>query len=335
MLHISQPLNIKGITLDNRFVMPPMASAKSDNGVVSQELCAYYDEKSQDGQFGLIITEHAYINTEGKASLGQLSIADASCINGLRQLVSDIHKNGAKVIAQINHAGCQTSSEITGKETVSASTVRLSEKFEIPHELSKDEIKNIVKDFTNSAIYAKESGFDGVEIHSAHGYLLNQFYSPLTNKRNDEYNGSTLEGRVRIHLEIIESVRKNVGEEFIIALRLGACDYMEGGSTKADSVKAAVMFEKAGVDLLDISGGFCGSINPQIKEQGYFAELTKPIKDAVSIPVILTGGIVDGAVAEELLAAGQADLIGVGRAILKDSLWAKKAFASLCKSSID
>ncbi|WOO37070.1 NADH:flavin oxidoreductase [Anaerocolumna sp. AGMB13020] len=325
MLHISQPLTMKGISLGNRLVMPPMASAKSDNGAVSQELCAYYDEKSQDGQFGLIITEHAYISSEGKASLGQLSIADESCIKGLSQLVSIIHNNGTKVIAQINHAGCQTSSEITGKATVRASTIRLSEKFDIPHELSKDDIKNIVKDFTNSAMYAKEAGFDGVEIHSAHGYLLNQFYSPLTNKRKDEYNGSTLEGRVRFHLEIIESIRKNVGDEFIIALRLGACDYMEGGSTKADSVKAAVMFETAGIDLLDISGGFCGFINPQIKEQGYFAELTKPIKDAVSIPVILTGGIVEGAVAEELLATGQADLIGVGRAILKDSLWAKKA----------
>ena len=117
----------------------------------------------------MIITEHAYINTEGKASLGQLSIADASCINGLSQLVSIIHNNGTKVIAQINHAGCQTSSEITGKATVSASTIRLSEKFDIPHELSKDDIKNIVKDFTNSAMYAKEAGFDGVEIHSAHG----------------------------------------------------------------------------------------------------------------------------------------------------------------------
>ena len=174
----------------------------------------------------------------------------------------------------------------------------------------------------------RAKGFDGVEIHSAHGYLLNQFYSPLTNKRTDEYGSSNMNNRLRLHLEIIKSVRKVVGKEYPIALRLGACDYMDGGSTIEDGVEAAKILAEAKIDLLDISGGFCGYVRPQANNQGYFQELTIAIKKVVNIPVILTGGITDSIAAEELLQDNKADMIGVGRAILKDSSWAKEAITS-------
>lgn len=200
----------------------------------------------------------------------------------------------------------------------------------IPHELTKNEIEDIVNDFKKAASRVKEAGFDGVEIHSAHGYLLNQFFSPLSNKRIDEYGGG-VNNRIRIHLEVIKAVREVVGKDFPVLLRLGASDYMEGGSTIEDSKIAAKEFEKAGIDILDVSGGFCGYNVPGVSEQGYFASLTEEIKKVVSMPVILTGGITEAKAAEKLLADGKADLIGVGRAIYKDSKWAERSIKELGK----
>ncbi len=325
------PLSIGKLHLNNRLVLPPMATAKStSDGMVSESLCQYYDEKSKGGYIGLIITEHSYISPEGKASNGQLSIASDKSIDGLRKLTDIIHKNNSKVIAQVNHAGGAAASEITGCPTFSASSYT-NPRYEnnTAKEMSLHDIDKVIADFTNAAKRAKEAGFDGAEIHSAHGYLLNQFYSPFRNRRTDEYSGFTLEGRIRLHLQIINAVRQAVGDDFIIALRLGACDYMEGCTTIEDSVKAAILFEKAGLDLLDISGGFCGYNNPKVKEEGYFKDITAAIKQAVQIPVILTGGIVTASAAENLLKENCADMIGVGRAILADSDWAKRAVNSL------
>jgi len=184
-----------------------------------------------------------------------------------------------------------------------------------------------VEAFRAAALRAKTAGFDGVEIHSAHGYLLNQFLSPLSNKRTDEYGGDIL-GRIRIHLEVIKAVREEVGDNFPILLRMGACDYREGGTSIEDSTAAAKAFEEAGVDILDISGGFCGYVNPTDNGQGYFSALTEAMKSTVSIPAILTGGVTNPDAAEQLLKDGKADLIGVGRAVYKDSDWAKNAMRS-------
>lgn len=327
MKSLLQAIKIKNISLNNRIVMPPMATSKSDDGKVNHQLVTYYDEKSKGGYIGLIITEHAYISPEGMANPGQISIVDDSDIEGLKRITDVIHKNGSKVIAQISHAGSSARPDVIGCTPISASAVlnngATARNGIIPQEMSKEDIQRIIHAFANAARIAKESGFDGVEIHSAHAYLLNQFFSPLTNKRTDEYGGS-LEGRIRIHLEIIKEIRKVVGEDYLIAIRLGACDYMEGGSTLADSITASQAFEKAGIDLLDISGGLCGMMRPNHKEPGYFSELSEAIKQKVSIPVILTGGVTQSEDAEKLLREGKADLIGVGRTILKDSHWAKK-----------
>ena len=166
-----------------------------------------------------------------------------------------------------------------------------------------------------------------MEIHSAHGYLLDQFLSPLTNKRTDEYGGD-INGRIKIHLEIIRAIREAVGD-FSILLRMGATDYLEGGLTIEDSKKAAFAFEQAGVDILDISGGMCRYTIPGANEPGYFSPYSMAIKEVVSIPVILTGGITKADEAEAILRDKKADLVGVGRAIYKDSDWAKNAMQSL------
>lgn len=328
MKNLLKPLELNKLTLKNRLVMPPMATSKSkEDGKVSQALLDYYEEKSKGGFIGMIIIEHSFISQDGKASAGQLSIAEDSNALNLKELASVIHSNGSKAIMQINHAGSAAKSEVTGCEVVGPSAVMNPRQGSMPKELTKKDISDIVNSFKEAARRVKEAGFDAVEIHSAHGYLLDQFFSPLTNKRTDEYGGD-VKGRIRIHIEVIKAVREAVGSEFPILLRLGASDYMEGGAIIEDSKLAAVEFEKASIDILDISGGFCGYIVPGVSEQGYFSPLTKAIKEVVSIPVILTGGITEASAAESLLSEGKADLIGVGRAILKDSKWAERTMES-------
>jgi NADPH2 dehydrogenase len=330
---LNSPISVGNIEIKNRLVMPPMATTKADEkGNVTEKLCEYYSEKSKGGCIGLIITEHSFVSPEGKANKGQISISKDTDIEGLKKIVTAIHKNDTKVFAQINHAGGATKKEITGHALLSASSIKIPRPFIsdiLPKEMTLNDIKKVIDDFAKAALRAKKAGYDGIEIHSAHGYLLSQFFSPLTNKREDKYTGATLQGRIQLHLEIIEAIRKVVGTTYPLALRLGACDYIEGGITIRDSIYACKEFEKAGVDLLDISGGFSSYINPVIKDQGYFSELSEEIKKAVDIPVILTGGILEASVAESLLKTRKADMIGVGRAILKNSEWAEMAIHSL------
>ncbi len=331
MSELLKPLKIGNLELSNRLIMPPMATSKSQgDGKVSQDILDYYKEKSEGGYISLIIIEHSFINQQGKASNGQLSVSDDSDIQGLKKLAQIIQSNGSKAVMQINHAGGAASKDVTGTIPVGPSAVanpRFKDKV-VPEELSKEEIKGIINDFAHAARRVKEAGFDGVEIHSAHGYLLDQFFSPLSNKRSDEYGGN-VNNRIRVHLEVINAVKEVVGSDFPILLRLGAADYIEGGAVIEDSIIAAKEFEKAGVNILDISGGFLGYVMPNAMEQGYFSPLTEEIKKVVSIPVILTGGITEAQAAEKLLQEEKADLIGVGRAILKDSNWAKSAIESL------
>ena len=329
MSYLLKPLQAGPLTLTNRLVMPPMATAKAEpDGKVNQSILDYYAEKSEGGNLSLIIIEHSFIQIDGKASDLQLSVSDDNMVEGLKKLAEVIHSNGSKAMMQINHAGSNTTPEITGTIPVAPSAVSHPRRGSMPRELTHEEITNIIKAFQNAARRTKEAGFDGVEIHSAHGYLLNQFFSPLTNKRTDEYGGN-VQNRIRLHLQIIEAIRTAVGDNFPILLRLGASDFREGGIVIDDSQIAAQAFEKAGVNILDISGGFSGYMVPGLNGQGFFAPLSEAIKKVVTIPVILTGGITEVQAAEQLLTEGKADLIGVGRAILSDSKWAEKAINSL------
>ena len=328
---LNTPITVNGLQLKNRLVMPPMATAKSDpDGRAAQQLLDYYDKKSKGGHIGLIIIEHCYVNPAGKASAGQLSASRREDLPGLRRLAEVIHGNGSKVILQISHAGSAASEKLTGLPVLGPSAVRNPRVSScVPAAMTKDDPARVTDDFAAAALLARDAGFDGVEIHSAHGYLLNQFYSPLTNRRTDEYGPASVESRLRLHLEIIAAVRAAVGPEYPLALRLGACDYADGGSTLQDGAAAAGILEGAGIDLLDISGGCCGYLRPDAAGPGYFSDAAEAVRQAVRIPVILTGGITKAEEAEALLAGGKADLIGVGRAILKDSAWAAHAVSSL------
>jgi 2,4-dienoyl-CoA reductase-like NADH-dependent reductase (Old Yellow Enzyme family) len=329
MAYLLRQLHSGSLSLANRLVMPPMATAKADSdGKVSRKILDYYNEKSQGGYISLIIIEHSYISQAGKASHNQLSVGNNNVIEGLRELADVIHGNGSKTIIQINHAGSNTSREIIGDIPVAPSAVVNPRQDHIPRELTRQEIADIIKAFQDAALRVQEAGFDGVELHSAHGYLLNQFLSPITNKRTDEYGGDIL-NRIHLHIQVIKAVRTAVGKDFPILLRLGVSDFIPGGTTIEDIKTAAQAFEEVGINILDISGGLRGWNIPELTGQGFLAPFSEAIKKVVSIPVIVTGGITEVQAAEQLLAEGKADLIGVGRAILQDSHWAQKAIEIL------
>lgn len=330
MKYLNKPLTLETIHLKNRLVMAPMASGKgSTDGSVTEAVLAYYKDKLRTGNIGLVITEHCFISPEGRAGIDrhQLSVADDTKIEGLKKLADVIHEGGAAAAVQISHAGAAARTEITGCQTVGPVAEVLyganPAKSDLPKALTEQEIQNLIEKFADAAERVKKAGFDGVEIHAAHRYLCNQFYSPLTNKRTDEYNGTSLEGRTLFLKQVIKAVREKVGDAFCVMIRLGGCDYMPGGNTIEDAAKAAAILEETGVDILDLSGGICGPRNPESTQPGYFREMTTYVKKRITTPVILTGGITDLAAAEDLLQDGCADLIGVGRALLKDSDWPK------------
>lgn len=324
MAKISDPIMIGRLALANRLVMPPMATSKAgEKDSVTEELCNYYRERAKYSRIGLIITEHSYIHMQGKAHPGQVSIADDETIPGLGRLTACIHEEGVKVFAQISHAGAAARSGTTGQPPAGPSAVcHPKQKEELPVEMTVGQIHDVAAWFATAALRAKQAGFDGVEIHSAHGYLLNQFYSPLTNKRTDAYGAQSIENRTRFHREVLRAVRGEVGDAYPIAMRIGGCDYEPGGSTVDDCVKACRIFEESGVDLLELSGGMNGFVRPGHTEPGYFRDMSIPVKQAVNIPVLLTGGVTAPDQAELLLAEGCADMIGVGRAIFQNARWA-------------
>lgn len=323
MAQVFDPITINHLTLNNRLVMPPMATAKADErDCVTDDICAYYQERAKYGKIGLIITEHCYIHLQGKAHPGQLSIADDETIPAFERLTACIHDEGVRVFAQLSHAGTAAASIITGQQPVGPSPVcHPKQREELPTSMTTRQIHEVTVWFAQAALRAKQAGFDGVEIHSAHGYLLNQFFSPLTNHRTDAYGAQSVESRVRFHREVIQVVREAVGKDFPIAIRLGGCDYQAGGSTVEDCVEACKIFEQNGVDLLDLTGGMNGFVRPGHNEAGYFRDMSVPVREAVHIPVLLTGGVTALNHAEKLLADGCADLIGVGRAIYKNPRW--------------
>ena len=204
MNRLKQEITVNHVKIKNRLVLPPMATSKANDGAVSDAILSYYDEKSKGGYIGLVITEHSYVNRQGMAHAGQMSISRDHDIEGLKQLVNTIHRNGSKVIAQINHAGSSAREEVTGFPPISASAVlnngATGKSGILPNAMTQEDIDEVIASFVLSAKRAKNAGFDGVQLHSAHGYLLNQFYSPLINHRTDAYAGKTIEGRLRLQI---------------------------------------------------------------------------------------------------------------------------------------
>jgi len=321
LIGLLDPLEVKGYELKNRIVMPPMQnSLATTDGTVTDELVNHYVRRAE--ALGLLIVEHSYVSLDGKLAERQLGIYDDRLVPGLEQLASQIHTAGIPVVIQINHAGRTTSKEIMGKQPVAPSPSDTARKLRV------EELDTLAESFARAAERALKAGFDGVEIHGAHGFLLNQFFSPLANRRTDNYGGS-LENRMRFPLKVVERVKERVGGSLLL-YRLGADDLDLAGTTLEHAQKIAVKLEEAGIDILDVSGGVCGSRPAQLQaQQGYFILHAQKIKNVVNIPVIGVGGIKDPEYANKVIQEGQVDLIAVGRALLKHPDWAKKAINTL------
>ncbi|MHA1145455.1 MAG: oxidoreductase [Candidatus Helarchaeota archaeon] len=328
-MKLLEPLQIKNIRLKNRVVLPPADTNFADTkGNVTQKSLDYYELRARGG-VGLIYIEGTYIDTAGKGTLNMLGIYDDAKIEGLSKLSSVIKNHGASVIIQMFHAGAQASRLITGQQPVTASDVPCKLIGETPRSLSIGEIKKIVKIYGESAIRAKKAGFDGVEIHAAHGYLLNQFLSPRTNKRTDEYGG-TLENRMRFLLEVFDETRKQVGNEFLISVRLNGSDYVPGGLEIEETVKIAKRMEEKGADIISITGGIYDDpgyhIIPYMNApRGTHVKFAASVKKVLkNVPVIAVGRINNPEMAESILQKNQADLIAMARALIADPFFVQK-----------
>jgi len=315
------PLEVKGLTFRNRIVMPPMqTNLATVKGAVTEDLIDQYAKRS--GALGLLIVEHSYVSVSGRLSEKQLGIYDDELISGLEKLTSCIHASGTPVVIQINHAGGAANRDIIGTEPVGPSAT------ENARELTKSEIEALAEDFAMAAERAMKAGFDGVEVHGAHGFLLNQFYSPLSNRRRDEYGGS-LENRTRFPLEIVERGKEKVKGRLLL-YRLGSDDLNVKGTQTKDSIEFAVKLEQIGVDIIDVSGGLCGSRPEQLQSlKGYFVPQAHAIKKVVKVPVVGVGGITEPRYADKLVREGKLDLVAVGRSIYKDPKCAQSAIKAL------
>lgn len=322
MARLLDPLTVKGITLRNRIVMPPMQSGRASfQGEVTDRLINFYVRRS--AALGLPIVEHAYVSALGKIGPKQLGIYDDCLISGFEKLAAAIHAVGAPAIVQISHAGAVATKKVIGEMPVGPSPRDKTRMLE------KEELYALADDYAAATDRAVKAGFDGVELHGAHGYLLNQFFTPLLNKRADEFGGS-LENRMRFPLMVVEKVRKHLGKDRLLLYRVGSDDLAPMGTHIEDAIAFALKLQEASVDILDVSGGMCGSEPRQLAQiNGYFIPQAYVVKQAVKVPVIGVGGIKDPEFADKLVVEGKVDLVAVGRAVLHDNEWPQKAIQTL------
>ena len=297
----------------------------SFEGAVTNKLVNFYVRRSS--ACGLPIVEHAYVSPTGKIGQKQLGIYSDSLIIGFEKLAKGLHEVGAPAVVQISHAGGVTNKKVIGTEPAGPSARPKTRMLEV------SEIEAIAEDFALAAERAVRAGFDGVELHGAHGYLLNQFFSPLLNERKDDYGG-TLEKRIKFPLLVVKKVCERLNGRLLL-YRLGSDDLAPQGTHIEDSVFFAKKLELSGVDIIDVSGGMCGSEPKQLKHvKGYFVPQASEIKKAVSVPVIGVGGITDAVFADKLVSEGKVDLVAVGRAFWRDNRWAEKAIETIKTNSL-
>lgn len=327
--HLFTPVRVGSMTVKNRIVMAPMErNYANPDGTVSERTKAHYAAVARGG-VGWIDVESTFIDPRGRGRTHQLGIHDDRCIPGFRELTDIVHSHGARISLEIHHAGRNTSKAITGFQPVAPSPVPCIEAGgDVPHELTGEEIEEIIAKYGQAARRAREAGFDAVELHSAHGYLPLAFLSPYTNHRTDEYGG-TFENRLRFPVRVIQAIRENVGADLTVGCRFSADQFIEGGLTIADTTEYARRLEQAGADYVHVSAGIYESfeviIPPMDAPTGFLLPLASAIKQAVAIPVIAVSRINDPIVAERALADGRADLIAFGRAFLTDPEFPNKA----------
>ena len=326
------PGKLGNMTVKNRIVMPPMGTGMAAaDGEANDQIIRYYEERAKGG-CGLIITEITRVDEQyGWGLARQLAVTKPGMINGLQKLVDTVHKYGTKILVQLHHPGREGHARLNpGKAQIIAPSAFVTQRCdEMPRELTVPEIKEVIGKYITGAVIAKNSGADGVELHAAHGYFINQWLSPFSNRRNDEYGGS-FENRMRFITEVIYGIRKFCGKDFYIGVRFSMDEMMgDQGLSIDDGVKIAQYLEKIGVNHIHCSVAIYESgyniIPCYVFPQAPWKQLTKKIKEAVSIPVISINAIKEPAVAEQLLEEGVCDFVAIGRGQLADPEWANKA----------
>lgn len=328
MPHLFSPLKIKNIELKNRIVVSPMCEYSSVDGFASNWHLVHLGSRAVGGA-ALIITEAAAVSAEGRISYGDLGIWKDEHIEKLKHITDFIHEHGSIAGIQLAHAGRKASHELpwnggkqissdkeNGWKSLAPSAVPFTEDEEAPVELDKAGIEKVKADFKAAASRALKAGFKVIEIHAAHGYLLHEFYSPLSNRRADEYGGS-FENRIRLLLEIIAAVKEVWPEENPLFVRISSTDWTEGGWNGDDSAALAKVLKDSGVDLVDCSSG--GNVLARIPlKPGYQVEFAEKLRKEADILTGAVGLITGSAQADEIIQKGQADVVLLAREMLRD-----------------
>jgi len=326
------PIRISTMEVRNRFVVPPMGTNFANpDGSVSQQLIDYWVARAKGG-YGLLMVEVTAIDPLGSAITWQLGIWDDKFIPGWKQLVDEVHKYGAKIAVQLHHAGRQTTRGVIGAQPVAPSPIPCPVDREIPKELTTEETYELIEKFGDAARRARNAGFDAVEVHGAHGYLIAQFMSAYSNKRMDEFGGDFM-SRMKFPVEIIKNIRRKVDSSYPIIFRFSGDERVPGGRTIDESRMVARVMEKAGVNALHVSTAVYGSmpwlIAPSTVAPGYNIYAAEEIKKVVNIPVIAVGRINDPLMAEDILEDGKADMVSLGRESIADPEFPNKTASGL------
>ncbi len=324
------PVRIGSLTVPNRFVRSATHDfmAEEDGSVTERNVSLY--RSLAEGEVGLIITGHAYVNTAGKASPRQIGVNADSQVEGLSRISHAVHAFPSRIILQIAHAGRQTKEKICGCVPMAPSAVYEPVMKVMPREMTATDIQTLVQDFVRAAGRAKRAGFDGVQLHGAHGYLLSSFFSPYTNRRLDRYGGSA-ENRARAAVEILRGIKHECGRDFPVIIKLNSDDFLPGGLEVEESAALARILEREGIDAIEVSGGTSeagkGSMWPGVRPEeteGYFAPAAARIKAAVAIPVFGLGGFRTLRVMEQAVASGRVDLISLSRPFIREPFLVRK-----------
>ena len=304
MTKLFTPAKIGTCEIPNRLIVPAMVmNLCTEDGMITERYIRYIEEKAKGG-WGMIITEDYAVNENAKGYKYIPGLYNDEQIAGNKQLTETVHKYASKLFCQMYHPGRQSKHDVNGNvQPVAPSAIKDPFCMDLPREITVEEIHQIVKDFGSTARRAKESGFDGIEIHAAHGYLISEFLSPFTNKRVDEYGGC-FENRTRILDEIYAEIRRNVGKDFPVQVRISANEYLLGGRTEADTYELVRHLDELGVDAIHISNGMYASpvlrqiIAPMYTEHAFNMDTAQQVKKLVSCPVIVTNRINDPKMAD-------------------------------------
>lgn len=327
------PAKIGSCEIPNRLIVPAMVvNLCTEDGMITERYIRYIEEKAKGG-WGMIITEDYAVNENAKGYQFIPGLYNDAQIEGNKKLTETVHKYESRIFCQMYHPGRQSKHAVNGNvQPLAPSAIKDPFCMDLPKEMTREEIHQIVRDFGTTARRAKEAGFDGIEIHAAHGYLISSFLSPFTNKRVDEYGGC-FENRTRILDEVYAAIRENVGNDFPVQVRISANEYLLGGRTEADTYELARHLDELGVDAIHVSNGMYASpivrqiIAPMYTEHAFNMDAAEQVKKLVSCPVIVTNRINDPKMADTILKMGKADFIGMGRGSLADPHLPAKAKA--------